>query len=216
MCIFVLMTNTFKSILVLIFACITLFVSSKELVQFSGYVKDNESLAGIPYAAIYIKQQNKGTITNPDGFYNFVVAKGDTILIKSIGYKTYTVIIPFDIDGTSYSKDLLLEREAYELKGVTIRPLPEPNQLRQAVLNLDIPNVLTELAQQTIANSILNDNFDKNMKYDGAENYNYYAREQANYYYNRFGNQRPGISLTDPFAWAKFVKSIKDKKKKNK
>ena len=39
------MTNTFKSILVLIFACITLFVSSKELVQFSGYVKDNESLA---------------------------------------------------------------------------------------------------------------------------------------------------------------------------
>ena len=210
------MTNAFKSILVLIFAWTTLFVSSKELVQFSGYVKDNETLAGIPYAAIYIKQQNKGTITNPDGFYNFVAAKRDTILLKSIGYKTYTVIIPTDIDGTSYSKDLLLEREAYELKGVTIRPLPEPNQLRQAVLNLDIPNDLTELAQQTIANSILNDNFDKNMKYDGAENYNYYAREQANYYYNRFGNQRPGISLTDPFAWAKFVKSIKDKKKKNK
>lgn len=210
------MTNFYKSICLFLFSSIILFSYSKELVQFSGYIKDNESLTGVPYAAIYIKEKNKGTISNPDGFYNFVVAKGDTILVKSLGYKTYTIIVPEDIDGSNYSKDIILEREAYMLQGVTIRPLPEPNQLRQAVLNLDIPNSLADLAQQTIANSILNDNFDKNTKYDGAENYNYYAREQANYYYNRFGNQRPGISLTDPFAWAKFVKNIKDKKKQRK
>lgn len=197
----------------------TFFVNclfSKELVQFSGYVKDIESFAPVPYAAIYIKDKNRGTISGPDGYFNFVVAKGDTIIIKSLGYKSYTVIVPLDIEGTSYSKEINMEQDAVLLKGVTIKPLPEVHQLRYAMLNLDIPDNLAELAQQTIANSIMNDDFEQNTRYDGAENYNVYAKQQADYYYNRFGNQRPGISLTDPFAWAGFVKSIKDKKKKNK
>lgn len=210
------MHSAYKNILLFTFLIIVGLSKAADLVQFSGYVKDNESFTGVPYAAIYIKDKNKGTITNPDGFFNFVVAKGDTIVVKSLGYQTFMVVVPEQIDGTVYSKEINLEREVYTLKGVTIKPLPEPNQLRQAVLNLDIPDNLTALAQQTIANSILNDEFDKKMKYDGAENFNNYAKEQANYYYNRYGNQRPGISLTDPFAWAKFVKSIKDKKKKNK
>lgn len=205
-----------KFLHIFIFSLSLGLLQAKELVQFSGFVRDVESFTPVPYAAIFIKSNNRGTITGPDGYFNFVVAKGDTILVKSLGYKTYTIIIPSDIDGTTYSKEINMEQDAILLKGVTIKPLPEPHQLRYAMLNLDIPDNLAELAQQTIANSILNDNFEKNTKYDGAENYNAYAKQQADYYYNRFGNQRPGISLTDPFAWAGFIKQIKDKKKKGK
>jgi hypothetical protein len=205
-----------KNTLLLFLILLIINTFSKELVQFSGFIKDNESFVGVPYAAIYIKDKNRGTISGPDGYFNFAVAKGDTIVIKSLGYKTYMVVIPIDIEGTSFSKEINLEQDAILLKGVTIRPLPEPHQLRQAMLNLDIPDNLAELAQQTIANSILNDDFERSTHYDGAENYNVYAKQQATYYYNRFGNQRPGISLTDPFAWANFIKNIKAKKKAKK
>ena len=185
-------------------------LAQKQIVQFSGYIRDVESGSIVPYAAIYIQYKNQGTISGPDGFFTFAVAKGDTIIIKSLGYKEFKVVIPEDIEGTSFSKEILLERDVIQLKGVTIRPLPEPNQLRQAMINLDIPDNMAELAQQTIANSILDDEIERNTHYDGAENYNQYVKQQTQYYYNRFGNQHPGISLTNPFAWAEFIKAIKN------
>lgn len=185
-------------------------MAQKQILQFSGYVKDVESGSIVPYAAVYIQYKNQGTITGPDGFFTFAAAKGDTIMIKSLGYKPFKVVIPEDVEGTSFSREILLERELIELTGVTIRPLPEPNQLRQAMVNLDIPDNLAELAQQTIANSIISDEIERNTRYDGAENYNQYVKQQTEYYYSRFGNQRPGISLTNPFAWAEFIQAIKN------
>jgi signal peptidase I len=185
-------------------------LAQKQIVQFSGFIRDVESSSIVPYAAVYIQDKNQGTISGPDGFFTFAAAKGDTILIKSLGYKPFKVVIPQDIEGTSFSREILLERDVIELKGVTIRPLPEPSQLRQAMINLDIPDNMAELAQQTIANSIIDDEIERNTRYDGAENYNQYVKQQTQYYYNRFGNQRPGISLTNPFAWAEFIKAIKN------
>ncbi len=194
--------------------CVLLAVNAKDIIQFSGFVRDSETGAVVPLCAVYIQNENRGTITGYDGFFTFAAAKGDTILIKSLGYKTFKVAIPNDLENTSFTKEIGLEREVFELKGVTIRPLPTPSQLRQAMLNLDIPNNLQELAQNTIEQSILTDEISKNTNFDGKENFNQYVQSQVGYYYNRYGNQRPGISLTDPFAWARFVKDIKAKKKK--
>lgn len=195
----------------------TMFSSSaKNIVQFSGFIRDIETSSPIPYAAIYILENSRGTISGPDGFFSFAAAEGDTIVVSSLGYKSFTLIIPKNIGQTSFAKEILLDRDPIMLDEVLITPLPEPHQLKQAILNLNIPDNLAELAQQTIAYSIMNDEIERNTQYDGAENYNSYVKSQTEYYYNRFGNQRPGISLTDPFAWANFIKSIKDKKKKKK
>jgi hypothetical protein len=194
--------------------CVLVSLTAKDIIQFSGFVRDAETGAVVPLCAVYIQNENRGTITGYDGFFTFAAAKGDTILIKSLGYKTFKVAIPNDLESTSFTKEIGLEREVFELKGVTVRPLPTPSQLRQAMLNLDIPNNLQELAQNTIEQSILTDEISKNTNFDGKENFNQYVQSQVGYYYNRYGNQRPGISLTDPFAWARFVKDIKAKKKK--
>lgn len=189
-------------------------VQAKEVVQFSGFVRDAESSAVVPFCAIYIQGENRGTITGYDGFFTFVVGKGDTILVKSLGYKTFKIAVPSDLESSSFNKEITLERDLIELKGPTIRPLPTPGQLRYAVLNLDIPDNLQDLAQQTIEQSILNDEISRSTNFDGKENFNQYVQSQVGYYYNRNGNQRPGISLTNPFAWAQFIKDIKAKKKK--
>lgn len=189
-------------------------LEAKDVLQFSGYVRDAESAEVIPFCAVYIQGENRGTITGYNGFFSFVAGEGDTVLVKSLGYKTFKIAIPVGIGTTSFSKDITLEKDYVELGTVTIRPLPTPGQLRHAMLNLDIPNNLQELAQQTIEQSILNDEISQKTNFDGKENFNQYVQSQADYYYSRYGNQRPGISLTDPFAWARFIKDIKAKKKK--
>jgi len=204
-----------KLYLFLVLNCLLSVVAfSKDIIQFSGFVRDAESNAVIPFCAVYIQNENRGTITGYDGFFTFAAGKGDTILVKSLGYKSFKIAIPKDLELTSFVKDVSLERETYELKGVTVRPLPTPEKLRYAVLNLDIPDNLRDLAQQTIENSILNDEISSKTNFDGKENFNQYVQSQVGYFYNRYGNQRPGISLTDPFAWARFIKDIKNKKKK--
>lgn len=192
------------------------FAGAKDVIQFSGFVRDSESNVPVPFCAVYIQNENRGTITGTDGYFIFVAGKGDTIVVKSLGYKTFKIAIPSDYEQKSFTKEVGLERDVVQLKGVTIKPLPTPGQLRHAMLNLDIPNNLQELAQQTIEQSILTDEISKKTNFDGKENFNQYVQSQAEYYYNRYGNQRPGISLTNPFAWAQFIKDIKAKKKKKK
>lgn len=204
----------FSAILLLSF---TFFVAiGKDVVQFSGFVRDAETNSPVPFSAIYVQNENRGTISGYDGFFTFVVGKGDTILVKSLGYKSFRIVIPADLDVTSFTKEVTLDRDAYALDSlkVTAKRLPSPGQLGQAMINLDIPNSMQQLAQKTIEQSILNDEISKNTRYDGKENFNQYVQSQADYYYNRNGNQRPGISLTNPFAWANFIKDIKAKKKK--
>lgn len=192
------------------------WISAKEVVQFSGFVREVETSTPIPFCAIYVQGENRGTISGYDGFFSFVAGKGDTVLIKSLGFKTFKIVIPSDLEMTSFSKDIALEKDYIQLGNVTIRPLPTPGQLRHAMLNLDIPDNLQDLAKNTIEQSILNDEISSKTNFDGKENFNQYVQSQANYYYNRYGNQHPGISLTNPFAWAQFIKDIKAKKKNKK
>src|SRR6476620_9385045 len=135
----VVLLNTFSAmkryLLILLLNCAGFFaLSAKEVVQFSGYVRDAETNAPIPFCAVYIQGENRGTITGVDGFFTFVVGKGDTVVAKSLGYKTFKIAVPSDIDVTSFTKEVTLERDVVELKGVTIKPLPSPNQLRQAMI----------------------------------------------------------------------------------
>jgi len=128
----ILVVNMIKKILpLLLLNCLSIFsLHAKEIVQFSGYVRDAETGAVVPLCAVYIQNENRGTITGYDGFFTFAAAKGDSILVKSLGYKIFKVVIPSDLDATSFTKEIALEREAYQLPTATIKPLPTPGQLR--------------------------------------------------------------------------------------
>lgn len=204
-----------RFITILLLNGIVFLANAKNLVQFSGFVRDAESSSPVPFCAIYIEGVNRGAITSLEGFFTFPAAKGDTILVKALGYKTFTVIIPADLELSSFTKEITLERNPIELPTTTIHaPLPTENELRWAMINLDVPNNMQELAQQTIEQSILTDEISRNMNFNGKENFNQYVQNQVGYYYNQNGGQHPGISLTNPFAWANFIKDIKAKKKK--
>jgi len=184
----------------------TIVIGQKAVVQFSGVIKDSLSQSPIPYCAVYIERQYRGTLTNAEGFYSFVAAKGDTITIRSLGYETIKIIIPATMEGSSLFKDIYLSREAYLLDEVVIYPLPAPHQLRQAIINLEVPDDLQDLAMQTLSNSKL-EPYRMSMLYDGNENFDQYAKAQVANYYSQ-GQQKPQ-NIMNPFAWADFISAWK-------
>lgn len=186
--------------------CMPFANAQKAVIQFSGIIKDSLSQSPIPFCAVYIENQYRGTLTNSEGFYSFVAAKGDTVTIRSLGYVTQKLVIPATMEGTSLFKDITLSREAYLLDEVVIYPLPAPHQLRQAIINLEVPNDLQDLAMQTLSNSRL-EPYRMSMLYDGNENFDQYAKAQVATYYAQ-GQQKPQ-NIMNPFAWADFISAWK-------
>jgi hypothetical protein len=178
----------------------------KEIVQFSGIVRDDVSNAPIPFCIIYVDKERRGTVSTLEGFFSFAVAKGDIIIFKSIGYKPVKIQVPYDARGTSYYKDVSMPRETYTLDTVTVYSLPKPHQLRQAIINLDVPETMVELAKKTIEKSRL-DEMNLVIRYDPTENFNQYVKTQVQTYYS-YGQPAP-IRLFDAFSWAEFFKALK-------
>jgi hypothetical protein len=179
---------------------------SKEVVQFSGIVKDEISAGPVPFSIVYVERERRGTISTLEGFFSFAVAKGDIVVFKSIGYKPVRIQVPYDATGDSYYRDVSLPRETYTLDTFYIYPLPAPHQLRQAMINLDVPETMIELAKKTIEKSKL-DEMNLITRYDGSENFSKYVQQQVQTYYS-YGQPAP-IRLFDAFSWAEFIKSLK-------
>jgi len=95
--------------------CLTTFAQT----ELTGKVADFLSFEPIENASVYIKNTTVGTITNADG--NFVLRvpqefKNDTLVISSIGYKSFLTAIP-DFDSTT---DIFLEEDVASLDEVLL------------------------------------------------------------------------------------------------
>ena len=178
-----------------------------ELVQFSGVVMSSDSLRGVPFAHIIIKDFHRGTISNYQGFFSFVAAKGDTIVFSSIGYKKQEFAIPDSLRGNKYSVIQLMTRDTIYLPETIIYPWPSPEQFREAFLTLDIPDDDYERAKKNLERERLKELGDA-MAMDGNQNSDYYTRQAAaKFYYN---GQYPPLNIFDPLRWKEFFEAWKN------
>ena len=185
----------------------------KDVVQFSGIVKDLSTGQPLPFATVYVDKVFRGTITNLEGFFSFVVEKGDSMVIRSVGYKEKRLLIPSNLEGDSYHVMYALEGDTILLDEVVIYPWPTHQQFRQAFINLEVPDNLQELAEQTFANATLEE-FNLLTDYDGDENFDQFINNYVGEVY--YQGQSAPIQLLNPFAWAQFIKAIKAGKFKRK
>jgi hypothetical protein len=101
--------------LLLILASISVFGQKYTL---SGYLKDKSNGEGIIGATAYIKELNKGVMSNPYGFYSISVPKGTySVVFSFIGYKPITQTIDLNLNQ---NLDIMLEVEAKELEEVVV------------------------------------------------------------------------------------------------
>lgn len=179
----------------------------KDLVQFSGVVLSSDSLDRVPFANIYIKNSHRGTMSDQNGFFSFVAKKKDIIIFSCLGFKTSAVEIPDTITKQRYCLIKLLKEDTLFLNEAVIYPWPSREMFKDAFVKLDIPDDQVRIARKNIEIAVKHA-FDNGWQMDGSMNYrNYIDQKTSRLYY--IGQQQP-ISLFNPFAWAQFLKALKD------
>lgn len=168
----------------------------------------SDSLVGLPYVHIINLETGTGVTSKADGFFSIVGQEGDRIRFSAVGFTADTYIIPEDLQGYKYSIIKLLTKDTIYLPETVVYPWPTIQEFKVAFLNLDLtdeyavspftldPQRMAQLSRET--------------PMDGKETSSIYLRQEAQKYY--YGGQAQPIMLTNPFAWAQFIKAWQDGK----
>lgn len=198
-------------LIVLLFGC---FVQAQEVekkeekkvIQFSGYILTPDTLLGIPFVNIKIRNTNRGTSTNFDGFFSFVASAGDTVEFTCLGFEPSYYYIPSNLQSNKYSIVKLLSSTDYYIDTVTIYPWPSKEMFKQAFLSLELEETDTDRALKNLEREYLKE-MGEAMSMDASENANYYLRSEAKKYY--YAGQAPPQNIFNVFAWAQFIEAWK-------
>jgi hypothetical protein len=179
---------------------------SDGLVQLSGVVVSGDSLSPVPFTSVLIKGSQRGTMCDYFGFFTLVARKSDTILFKSVGYTSAEVVINDTLSDSRYSMIQLLNRDTYELPEQEVFPWPSRDQFHDAFLALNAPYDDYDRAFANLTNE------DVRLAIQGVPNT---ARSGSDYSiqkeYTRLYQMglMPQASLTNPVAWAQFIRAWK-------
>lgn len=202
---------TFFSIL---FSTSLIAQESEDKVLLSGVVLAGDSLRTIPNTNIIVKNKNKGTATDKDGYFSFYAEANDTLLFSSVGYKPGQYIVPENLNNDHYSIVQIMSNDTIWLQETIIFPWVDYSDFGDQLLAMTPPITDETRAQLNLDNAQL---YEKSVDLymDGSANFKYQTQLFADRMY--FAAQAPPLQIFNPFAWAEFVKSIKagDYQKKN-
>ena len=198
----------FRSILLFLFILLlskNLFSQDEKLIQFSGVIR---SLKYEPIPDVHIIKigDKSGTTGNEKGMFSFIVTPSDSLLFRCVGYKNTLVIIPRDLTGTHYPRDVYLLSDTIHLSEIKVFPWKTYEEFKVAFLKLELPDDDYKRAIKNIAlvKAQLNMDFDP----DADLSYRYAMQQHYDKLY--FAGQYPSISILNPLNWAKFFGALKN------
>jgi len=189
-------------ILVIIVFSIESQSQTRHAVQVSGVVVAADSLVPVPFANIYRTRDNRGTLSDFNGYFTMPAQVGDTLRFAYLGLKPSWFLIPNDTTQIHISIVQLMEEDTIMLPTVNILPFPERYRLRSEILALDLPGDNYRRFNRNAAN-IAN--------YDGLRDFASEAYANSNETLNARYNHgfQSGGNLLDPGAWGRFMKALK-------
>jgi hypothetical protein len=175
-------------------------------IQFSGFVIDSKSEEALPGAFISIENAGRGVISNSKGYFILNVFPGDSIMFSYLGFAKQYHVIPSEA-GLNYSAVVELQEDAKVLKEVRVYPFRTEEEFKNALLAMNLPD---ERQRQILRETFSQDNINRlvamqAMSADG--NYRYAMDQQLRQINSR--GQMTVNPLTNPFAWANFIQTIK-------
>ncbi|MBO9699836.1 MAG: carboxypeptidase-like regulatory domain-containing protein [Sporocytophaga sp.] len=185
--------------------------NGKNIVQLSGLVIGGDSAYGIPGVTIYTPKSGRGTITNYLGYFSMPALGGDSIVIKSLGFKEKSFIVPKDTNKLSLVIELLGDTSI--LPTVEVFPWPTEKIFKEAFLSLKLDDNSYDNMHKNLNEQVM-----RRMLYtqeaSSKNNHNYYMQQQTTKVENRFF--QPTLSLLNPFAWSQFLNSARNGGLRNK
>ncbi len=177
----------------------------KNVIQLSGVIR-NDSLKTLPFVTISVENSSRGAVSDFWGYYSIPVYPNDTLIFSSIGYSSYRYVLPADLEGNNYSKEVVLTTDTVFLKETVVFPWHTYDQFLKAVVELDLPEDDMERARKNIA-TIQRQLISSEYQADASLNYKYIMNQKYNQAYT--AGQYPSVSLLNPFAWAQFFEALK-------
>jgi len=185
----------------------------ERVITISGLVVSGDSAYGIMGVHVYIPNASVGTITNQAGLFRISAIPGDTIIFSHIAYEKQKLVVPEEDYQISMSVLIDMETENTLLPVIEVFPYPTEEIFKEAFLALD----LSDKRENNMRKNLNSERIALMANQTGMSaysNHRWFMDQQVNQLHNRYFN--PTLSLTNPFAWARFIKSVKngDLKKK--
>ena len=178
----------------------------KKVIQLSGIILNADSTDAIPGVNIYVPTKGRGTSSNHFGYFSMPVAEGDSVIFSFIGLERQSFKVPEKVDSDKLSLILTMMEDAITLGEVEVMPYPTEEEFKNAVLAMhvedDIPLDRGNLSPQLLLR------WAEEMPASGNENFRGFQNQQMMQIQDRYGPR--SFPLLNPFAWANFIKSIKN------
>lgn len=180
----------------------------KKVVQFTGVVFSADSMSIVPGVHVYVPKGGRGTTTNPYGFFSMPALEGDSIVFSSVGFERAYFIVPKHESDHSLKHIIYLKEDYKYLEEVEIFPYPSEATFKAAVLAAELPNQRSYDNLNAWMNAAyMRDGF-RDLPASPTMNHRYFMQQQMNAEMYRF--QPPLNPLINPFAWANFIRSIRN------
>jgi len=200
----------------LLLLCLEIFSQNKaDLIQFSGntLISYNDSIEPVAFVIVKNKSRRSNAYSGPDGFFSLVVKAGDTVEFSAVGFKKSTLIIPETIQRDRFFATQPMIRDTNRLSTVVIVPWKNVDELKRAVLDLEVSEHDLVIAYQNLQYERWTQ-IRENMMPSLAENKDQYMNQHQSVDRLRSG-LIPMNNLANPFAWMEFINYLgKNKKKK--
>ena len=183
----------------------------QKAIIFRGIVVAGKTSERLPGAYIFIPKAGTGKLASSDGSFTIPVFPGDSIVYSYVGYKKQHHIIPRNYNADTYSAIVAMQEDVTLLSEVKIYPYATEEEFKKAFLALQLPDQADRdaLARSTSAEYI--NRMAAQVPNNGQTNYRYTMDQQL------FGRESAAgknfattFPFLNPFAWAKFVKSVKN------
>lgn len=185
-------------------------------IQLSGIVITADSIQQfVPFANIFVKNGNRGTNGNAEGFFSFVALPGDTISFSVIGFKREELYLPDSLADSEYLVRVVMHRDTTFLLPVTLYPWPTPENFKKEFLEMRVPTEENDIAMRNLAIQELKERAaEMGMSAAELQDLAILQNQTAIYDYGRYQGFSGGGtailgSLSNPFAWAEFFKALK-------
>ncbi|WP_028524211.1 carboxypeptidase-like regulatory domain-containing protein [Runella limosa] len=186
-------------------------------IMFTGRVVGVKGTQTLAKAYIFIPKAGRGTLADEAGYFALPVFPGDSVVFSYLGYQKQYHVVPKRHMEESYSAIILMKEDIKTLAEVKVYPYATEEDFKKAFIAMKLPdeferenlerNTRQELLMQMAAATPMS----------AASNYRSFMDQQIfgrdNAANRSFSNTLPFLN---PFAWASFIKSVKngDLKKK--
>jgi hypothetical protein len=163
----------------------------------------------LPMAYVYNPRAGRGALSDNFGRADMNVFPGDSLVFTYIGYKNKFYIIPRSNDLV-HQKVIYMDEDSKMLAEVKVFPHANEEEFKQAFLNMRLRDERQRaILAQNLEQSKLNV-FALQAGLGAAANFRNFSDMMVSSQANKTFYASPLLSLTNPFAWMSFIKSVKN------